>query len=143
MDELDSYSGDYIASCRWRIESQVAAFDLLRAQAPTDGSMDGALQDIEDEFFVAMAAQLEGMFAYRRREDEGSAPGPLQELRAVVVSLNANGGRFDPPAASGLDASTTVLRIDPGDPIVLDREGFQELADAFFDALEDAYVEAA
>ncbi len=135
------YSGDYIASCRWRIESQVAAFDLLRDQAPTDGSMDGAIQEIEDEYFVAMTGELEGMFAHRARESEGTQPGPLQELRAVVESLNANGGRFEPPEGSGLSAATTVLGLDPGDAIRLDREAFQELSDAFFDALEAAYRE--
>lgn len=136
-----SYSGDYIASCRWRIESQAAAFDTLRAQAPPDGSMDGAIQEIEDEYFVAMAGQLEGMFAHRARGAEETGPGALRELRAVVESLNANGGRFDPPASSGLTAATTVLELDPGDPIRLDRDSFQRLADAFFDALEAAYRE--
>ena len=139
MREQDSFSGDYIASCRWRIESQVAAFDLLRAQAPGDGSMDGALQEIEDEYFVAMAGELEGMFAHRDRSREGSEPGPLQELRAVVEALNANGGRFDPPPGSVLTAETTVLEIEPGDTIRLDRDAFQRLSDAFFDAVEAAY----
>ncbi|WP_062518352.1 hypothetical protein [Demequina gelatinilytica] len=140
MEQQDSYSGDYIASCRWRIEAQVAAFDLLRAQAPTDGSMDGSIQDIEDEYFNAMAGQLEGMFAYRDPAIAPDGPGPLAELRAVVAALNGNGGRFEPPEGSGLDAGSTVLGIDPGDAIRLDRDGFQELADAFFDAVEDAYV---
>ncbi|WP_062383081.1 hypothetical protein [Demequina iriomotensis] len=143
MEEQGTFSGDYIASCRWRIEAQIAAFDLLRAQAPTDASMDGAIQDIEDEYFNAMAGQLEGMFALRSRTVEGDAPGPLHELRAVVAALNANGGRFDPPEEAGLDAGTTVLGLDPGDAIRLDRDGFQELADAFFDALEEAYTSEA
>lgn len=139
MRVQESFSGDYIASCRWRIESQIAAFDLLRAQAPGDGSMDGALQDIEDEYFVAMAGELEGMFAHRDRAKEGDGPGPLQEMRAVVEALNGNGGRFDPPPGSVLTAETTVLDLDPGDTIRLDREQFQRLADAFFDAVEAAY----
>ncbi|SEJ08449.1 hypothetical protein [Demequina mangrovi] len=139
MEQQDVFSGDYVASCRWRIEAQIAAFDLLRAQAPDDGSMDGAIEDIEDELFNAMAGQLEGMFAYRDPAIAPAGPGPLRELTAVVTSLNANGGRFDPPEGSGLDADTTVLGIDPGDAIRLDRDGFQELADAFFDALEEAY----
>ncbi|WP_296667342.1 hypothetical protein [Demequina sp.] len=133
------FSGDYIASCRWRIEAQVAAFDLLLAQAPDDGSMDGALREIEDEYFVAMAGQLEGMFAHRAREAEGDGPGPLKEMRAVVEALNGNGGRFDPPASTGLTAETTVLGLDPGDTIRLDRDAFQDLANAFFDAVEGAY----
>ncbi|WP_169746520.1 hypothetical protein [Demequina phytophila] len=136
---MSEYSGDYIDSCRWRIEAEVAAFDLLRSQAPGDGTMDSAIQDIEDEYFVAVASQLEGMFTDRGRGAEGASPGPLQELRAVVASLNGNGGRFDPPEGSGLDASTTVLGLDSGDPIRLDRETFQSLADAFFDAIEETY----
>ena len=138
MDEQRTYSGDYIASCRWRIEAEIAAFDLLLAEAPGDGSMDGALQEIEDEYFVAMAGQLEAMFAYRARDLEGPT-GPLTELRAITRSLHANGGRFDPPEGSGLDAATTVLEVDPGDAIRLDRDGFQRLADAFFDAIEAGY----
>ncbi|WP_062519049.1 hypothetical protein [Demequina silvatica] len=141
MDHVTEYSGDYIDSCRWRIEAEVAAFDLLRSQAPGDGSMDSAIQDIEDEYFVAVASQLEGMFADRSRDAEGEEPGPLQEMRAVVESLNGNGGRFDPPEGAGLDADTTVLELDAGDPIRLDRESFQDLADAFFDAIEDHFSE--
>ncbi|WP_062298892.1 hypothetical protein [Demequina maris] len=139
MDDVTEYSGDYIDSCRWRIEAEVAAFDLLRGQAPGDGSMDSAIQAIEDEYFVAVASQLEGMFSDRSRDAEGDDPGPLQEMRAVVESLNGNGGRFEPPEGSGLDADTTVLEIDEGDPIVLDRDNFQMLSDAFFDAIEETY----
>ncbi|WP_062524310.1 hypothetical protein [Demequina rhizosphaerae] len=141
MDEVTEYSGDYIDACRWRIEAEVAAFDLLRGQAPGDGSMDAAIQNIEDEYFVAVASQLEGMFADRSRDAEGDSPGPLHEMRAVVEALNGNGGRFSPPEGAGLDADTTVLGLDPGEPIMLDRDSFQMLSDAFFDALEETYGE--
>ncbi|MDN4475193.1 hypothetical protein QQX09_04885 [Demequina sp. SYSU T00192] len=141
MDDVTEYSGDYIDACRWRIEAEVAAFDLLRQQAPGDGTMDAPIQNIADEYFVAVASQLEGMFANRSRAAEGSRPGPLHEMRAVVESLNGNGGRFAPPEGSGLDAGTTVLRLDPGEPIMLDREAFQLLSDAFFDSLEETYGE--
>ncbi|WP_062467554.1 hypothetical protein [Demequina maris] len=138
MEESRSFTGSYIDACVWRIEAQFAAIDSLRLQAPIDGSLDAAIDEVEEEFLAAMAGQVEGMFASRARALE-HAPGPLVEMRAIAWSLGANGGRFESPEGAGLNSQTTILKVDPGDPVRLTRRSFQRLADAFLTAVESTY----
>ncbi|WP_062305681.1 hypothetical protein [Demequina subtropica] len=138
MEEIDVFRGTYIDSCSWRIQVELAAFDRLVAQAPSDDAFEAELEEFQAELLVALVGQMEGMFAYRRRALEAPG-GPLQEVRAVAESIHGNGGRFEPPAGSALDPAATVLGLEAGDAIELDRDSFQDLADAFFNAIESTY----
>jgi hypothetical protein len=128
----NSYSREYIDTSRERVASQVAAFDKLA----------GVDADFEHAFFNNMVIVLNAYFANRMRGMEGKDGNPLNEVRVLSNSMMGNGETLAPDNAITWRPEATVLGLDVGDPIRIDRDAFLRLAHAFFVELEAKYLHA-
>src|SRR5678815_4928718 len=123
---MKSYPQDYIEACRARVESDVAAYRELSSPAP----------EFEAVFFNNMVLKLEMMFVHRLLTMEGKNGHALNEVRVLAASMLLHDNVLTPHNSIKLSPSTSVLGIEYGDDIEVDREGFERLSDAFFTELE-------
>jgi hypothetical protein len=71
---------------------------------------------------------------------EGKDGNPLNEVRVVCTSLLTNGGVVAADKSIRMKPETSVLGLQPGDPITLTEPQFVALADAFFTEIEKKFV---
>jgi hypothetical protein len=128
----NSYTREYIDSCRGRVAAQIAAFDRLPAVNP----------EFEHAFFGNMVIVLHACFANRMRGMEGKDGNPLNEVRVLTNSMLGGGESLVADSTITWRPDATVLGLDVGDPIRIDRDGFVHLSDAFFAELEGKYLHA-
>ncbi|MCU1440227.1 MAG: hypothetical protein JWP85_1224 [Rhodoglobus sp.] len=126
----NSYSREYIDTCRARVASQVAAFDKLAGVDP----------EFEHAYFNNMVIVLNSYFTNRMRGMEGKDGNPLNEVRVLSNSMMGNRETVAADSAITWRPEATVLGLDVGDSIRIDRDGFVRLADAFFAELEGKYL---
>ncbi len=132
-----TYDADYIADCRGQVEAEITAFDVARSDSDVD---DTALDDLEGSYFAALLLALEMRFVHRLRAKEGKDGNALNEVRLLTRSLMENGGRLLEDPSIALDPARSVLRIRPGEDIVVRYDDFVRLSRAFFAEIEARYV---
>ena len=132
-----TYDADYIADCRGQVEAEITAFDVARSDSDVD---DTALDDLEGSYFAALLLALEMRFVHRLRAKEGKDGNALNEVRLLTRSLMENGGRLLEDPSIALDPTRSVLRIRPGEDIVVRYDDFVRLSRAFFAEIEARYV---
>ena len=138
---MKTYSRDYIAACRARVDGDLKAY---RKQVGKT-----AAKEFEARFFNGQVLLLDYMFVHRLSGVEGKDGNPLNEVRALCNSLLYNHGKLQiekqpgwPNSAGGslkLPPETSVLKLKVGDTIELTEGDFVRLADVFFAEIEKRY----
>ena len=134
MLSIASYSQDYVDGVRARIARQLSTYRDLKVQGP-------AATAFEREFFRNLILALDGYFGHRARGQELKDGNPLNEVRSLCGSILA-GDTFTPDKTVKYDPARSVLKLKPGDEIVLDADTFEALADGFFLELTRRFVGA-
>jgi hypothetical protein len=137
MLSQNSYSRDYIAGCRAKIDAHLAAY---RALAATGGP--AAVAAFEPLYLGTLVTLLDGYFVHRMRAMEGKDGNPLNEVRLLCASIMTNDGVLISDKTIKLKPQTSVLGLKPGDPVALRELEFVRLADAFFADIEQRYADA-
>lgn len=96
MLAVSSYSQEYVVACRARMESQLAAYRKLAAEAKKQGGPDAAaaasaLESFESVFFNNMVLVLDSYFTHRLRAIEKKDGNPLNEVRVLCNSMLHHG----------------------------------------------------
>ncbi len=127
---VSSYPQDFIDACRARIDDQLAGYDALAG---------GANAEFDREFFRNLVLVLDHSFMHRLRGQEGKDGNPMNEVRLLVTSILENDGRLVADKQIKLKPESSVLGLSVGDEIVIGRDDFARLADAYFKAIEQAF----
>jgi hypothetical protein len=138
MLSVNSYSVDYITTCRARFESQLAAYRGL-----VDGSQAPNVTSLERKFCRTLLLALDHCFVNRDRTLAGRDSNPLNEVRVLCESILKNNDEVLADQQVRLVPERTVLGLVPGDRIELTTDDFARLSDAFLDAVERTYCQAA
>jgi hypothetical protein len=132
---VKTYEPGYVDRCRAQLDEQIALFDALVRTADGD-----AVDRFSTRFFANLVIVLDAFFAHRLRTVEGKDGNPLNEVRMLAESIIGHGGVLAANKTIRYKPDNTVLGIAVGDPIRLDRAGFERLADAYFDAVRSKYT---
>ncbi len=145
MLSMNSYTQEYVDSCRSSVDMTVAAYENLLVAARTANGMDTAPLDFavssfEPPFYNHMILALESYFLHRSRNKELKDGNPLNEVRLLCASITQNEGRFAADRAIKMRPEASVLGYREGDEVRLDSADFARLAKAFFADLEEKFV---
>jgi hypothetical protein len=138
---VSTYDQDYIDKCRDRVAAQVSAYEALGTAARNGAKGGPAIDAFEPLFFNNMVLVLDALFVHRLRNKEGKDGNPVNEVRVLSESLTGNDGVLAVPKSIKLDPQRTILHHAPGDEIALDADGFQRLAEGYFEGIEERYTD--
>jgi hypothetical protein len=135
-----NYSQDEIATGRAAIERQLAAYDSLVEALPK--SRRSTADALGDEFFNNLLLALDRYYVHRLAGPnyEGKDGNPLNEVRIICDSLMSNGRTMRADKQIKLPPEKSVVGLAVGDEIVLTRDQFTRLSDAFFAELERRFL---
>ena len=125
MLAVTSYSPDHVAACRNRIAADVAAYEAA-----------GPSSALDPVFYGMMVMALDRWFVHRQRSIEGKDGNALNEVRVLSDSIVGHGGMLVVEQSIKLTPETSVLGIEPGATILIDKDGFHRLSQAFLGELE-------
>jgi len=125
MLAVSSYSPDHVAACRNRIAADVAAYEAA-----------GPSSALDPVFYGMMVMALDRWFVHRQRSVEGKDGNALNEVRVLSDSIVGHGGMLVVEKTIKLVPETSVLGIEPGATILIDKDGFHRLSQAFLGELE-------
>lgn len=134
MLAVTSYKPDFLAAQRDRVSRQLAAYDAL-----VKGAKAKDVAAFGPEFFESMVLALDHFFMHRQRSFEGKDGNPLNEVRMLAVSLLEKDGVMTKDNTIKYDPAKSITGIAIGEPIVVDRETFERLANAFLGEIEKKY----
>lgn len=132
---VKAYELDYVESCEGRLTAQLAELDRLIASAGADVPV-----DVETELLAALTVELDAFFVHRVRALEGKDSNPLNEVRMLAHSLLHDAGVLASSTTIRYRPDQTILGIPVGEPIRIDRGGFERLATAYFDELRARFT---
>ena len=130
MLSVKHYPKDYVDSCRARLRSQLVAYD--------DAAVSEAFRT---EFLNNLILVLEQSFVHRMRGNEGKDGNPLNEVRMLAASILTNGAVLTGEPSIKYDAERSVLGLAVGETITIDLDQFRQLADRYFDTIEERFPE--
>lgn len=128
-----TYSKEYIDQCKAKVASDVGAY---RQVASAASSQTDAVAQFEPAFFNNMVLVLDSLFVHRLRTVEGKDGNALNEVRVICESIQENGGVLKADKSIKLTPEKSVLGLEPGKPIELNADGFEQLAEAYFGEIE-------
>ena len=131
MLSVSSYSAEYVAQARARIDAHISAFDALPANS--------ARSAFEPTFFNNMVLVLDHFFLHRGRSSEGKDGNPLNEARVLCNSMTDNNGVMAADKTIRMKPDQTLLKYEVGDEIALSAADFRRLADGFLAEIESRY----
>jgi hypothetical protein len=129
------YTQEELEAARTAIDRQLAAYDELAGGA-------GALEAFEPLFFNNMTLALDRYFVHRVRAVAGKDGNPLNEVELLAESLLTGDGVLHGSNAIKYKPDESVLGLEIGDPIRIDREQFGRLYEAFVAELRARFVDA-
>lgn len=132
---VSSYPQEYLAASRAAVERQLAAYDAVAATADS-----AALDAFAPRFFAHLVLALDMYFCHRLRGKEGKDGNAMNEVRLLSTSIRHHDGVLAADKQITLKPETSVLGLAAGDDIVIDRDGFARLADAYFNAVASTFV---
>jgi hypothetical protein len=135
-----NYSQEEFAAGKAAIERQLAAYDALVDAIP-EGRR-AATDAFGDEFFNNLLLVLDRYYVHRLAGPnyEGKDGNPLNEVRVICDSLMSNGGVMRADKQIKLPPERSVVGLAVGDEIVLTRDQFERLSEAFFAELERRFL---
>jgi hypothetical protein len=130
---VNTYTKDYVNSCRSKIEAQLAAYRVLAGAAREKaGDSSASAATFEPLFFNNLVLVLDRLFVHRARGLEGKDGNPLNEVRMLCDSILQKDGVTTADKTIKFDPAKSVLRLQPGDEIRLSEADFVRLSNAFF-----------
>jgi hypothetical protein len=130
---VNTYTKDYVNSCRSKIEAQLAAYRVLAGAAREKaGDSSASAATFEPLFFNNLVLVLDRFFVHRARGLEGKDGNPLNEVRMLCDSILQKDGVMTADKMTKFDPAKSVLRLQPGDEIRLSEADFVRLSNAFF-----------
>ena len=145
---ISAYPQQYIDEARARIAEQARAFDAMAQAVRGAGTAEGArsaagtaLDALEPEYFANLVMALDSHFVHRSRGQERKDGNAMNEVRVLVNSIQHHDSIMTAEKGIRLDAARSVLGIEYGARISIDRVGFERLAAAFLEAVEATYSE--
>jgi hypothetical protein len=138
MLAASTYPQDYIDARRRAVADQLTAYDALVAVVPKAKA--AALAPFETQFLANLVLALDEMFVHRTRAVEGKDGNPCNEVRMLSTSILLHERVLTADKTIKYRADQSVLGLEVGDPIVVDRAGFGRLADAYFAEIERRFT---
>jgi len=135
MLAVSSYPPEYVKQCRANIDDVVKAYKKVATAAG-----DAAVAKFAPLLFNHLVLALEEYFVHRLRNVEGKDGNPCNEVRVLATSLMQHDGVLTVEKSIKLNPETSVLGLEPGDPIALDLTAFTRLAKAYFDEIEARFT---
>ncbi len=135
MLAVSKYDRPFVDDCRARMDAQLAAYDALVAGAPKK-----AVAVFEPQFCNHLVLVIDDYFLHRTRTIEGKDGNPLNEVRMLCTSILHHDNVFSPDKTIKYKAESSVLKLEFGDEIHLDRAAFESLFRAYFEELERKFV---
>ena len=135
MLAVSSYPPEYVKQCRANIDDVVKAYKKVATAAG-----DAAVAKFAPLLFNHLVLALEEYFVHRLRNVEGKDGNPCNEVRGLTTSLMQHDGILTVEKSIKLNPETSVLGLEPGDPIALDVTPFSKLARAYFDEIEARFT---
>lgn len=136
MLAVSSYPPEYVKRCRANVDDVVKAYKKVTAAAKGDASVTKFAPLLCNHLVLA----LDEYFVHRLRNVEGKDGNPCNEVRVLATSLMQHDGILTVEKSIKLTAETSVLGLEPGDPIALDVTAFTKLANAYFDEIEARFT---
>ena len=134
MLSVTSYPQAYIDDRRAATAAQLETYDALVATADAV-----AVDAFAPGFCAPLVLALDMDFCHRARGQEGKDGNPMNEVRLLTRAITEHGGVLPADKQIKLKPETSVLGLTSGDEVVLDRESFGRLADAYFDAIAGSF----
>ena len=125
MLAVTSYSADNVAACRNRIAADIAAYEAA-----------GPAAMLDPVFYGMMVMALDRWFVHRQSSIEGNDGNALNEVRVLSDSIVGHGVMLVLDDSIDLRPETSVLGIEPGATIMIDKDGFHRLSEAFLGEIE-------
>jgi hypothetical protein len=124
------------------MERQLATYDALAAavEATGDAAARSALEAFEPELFANLTLALDRRFVHRLRGVAGKDGNPLNETEILVTSLMDNDGVLRDINVIKYVPGQAVLKIAPGDRIVVTADGFKALSRAFLATIAEKFL---
>jgi len=133
---VSTYSQEYIDACHAAVDAQLAAYaDVTRAAGDA-----AAIAAFGPRFLNHMVLALDFYFCHRLRGKEGKDGNALNEVRVLANSITHGGAVLTVDKTIRLQAATSVLGLEYGDPIRLTSDDFARLTAAFFAELERRFL---
>ena len=130
MPGRDSYTSDEVESCRDAADGLLAAWQANEVEDET----------LENLVFTQAVVALDAWFAHRSVEMEGGDGNVMNEVRVLADSVVGNGGALRVRGPIRWVPERTVLRLAPGDEVVVTANTYERLASAYLDAVSDTFV---
>lgn len=135
----NSYTQEFIASCKARVNADVQVFrDLVKSAGSNSGT---ALAAIEPVYFNNLLLAMDSSFTHRTRALEKKDGNPLNEVRVLCRSIGENNAVLIKDSTIHLNPATSVLALAIGDPIALTLADFVRISDAYFAEMLVKYSE--
>jgi len=138
----NSYTREEFDHARAAVGAQLAAYKALvkAAGASADKKVGASLEAFEPLFFNHLLLALDRYFVHRVRPVTGKDGNPLNEVEMLCDSLINNDGVLKKSTVLKLIPQQSVLKLQFGDTIRLNREQFERLSGAFFADLERKFL---
>lgn len=138
---MKTYTKQYIAACRARVDADLRAYRRQVSASPA--------KEFEARFFNDQVLLLDYLFVHRLAGVEGKDGNALNEVRVLCNSLLYNDGKLQVdklpgwPNSAGagikLPPERSLLGLRPGDEVKLSEADFLRLSKAFFAEIEKRY----
>ena len=135
MLAVSSYPPGYVKQCRANIDDVLKSYKKVVTAAG-----DAAVAKFAPLLCNHLVLALDEYFVHRLRNVEGKDGNPCNEVRVLATSLMVHEGILTVEKSIKLNAETSVLGLEPGDPIALDVSAFTKLANAYFDEIEARFT---
>lgn len=125
MLSIKKYSAAYIQDCRQKIAMNLATFDQF-----TDPDV-----SLCQGYFANLLLTLEHMFSHMLRSPNAQYPA-LMEVGLLADAIANNKLILQGDELGLYDATESILKIQIGQPVAINKEGFLRLSRAFFKEVE-------
>jgi hypothetical protein len=134
-----NFTPEEIGTARAMVRQELDAYRRLAAAVNGDANAAAALAALEGPFFNGLTLALDRFFVHRVRLVAGKDGNPLNEVELLTEALTQHDGVLRESSVIKLAPEDSVAKIGYGEPIELDADRFERLADAFFAELETRF----
>jgi hypothetical protein len=135
-----TYTSEELNRARTAIQQQLTAYHALARSVDGNPRAKTALEAFEPLFFNNMALALDRYFVHRLRAVTGKDTNPLNEVELFAEALMNHDGILPGNTVIKYVPEKSVAKVRIGEPIQLDADEFERLAEAFLDEIERKFL---
>jgi hypothetical protein len=135
-----TYTSEELNRARTAIQQQLTTYNALARSVDGNPKAKAALEAFEPVFFNTMAMALDRFFVHRLRAVTGKDTNPLNEVELLTEALMNHDGILPGNTVIKYVPDKSVAKIRVGEPIRLNADQFEHLADAFLDEIERKFL---